>query len=80
MKKIFASWEEVFEAMTTKEQAEARRVYDDEVGAEKIISDVEAYFADFVGESTKNCYNNSVPDVKDGLPLYTVKNFLWALS
>lgn len=78
--KKFTSWEEVFENMDEAEQAEARRAYDDEVSGEKIIADVEAYFADFVGENMENCYKEEVPDVQGGLPLYTVKNFLWALS
>lgn len=82
--KKFNSWEEVFESFTNKEKAEIRSQVADVCGQEsvsdeKIWTDVENYFNEYV-DGTTNCYGNEVPDTVDGQPAYTKENFLWALS
>lgn len=82
--KKFNSWEEVFESFTNEEKAEIRSQVADvcgyeSVSDEKIWTDVENYFNEYV-DGTTNCYGNEVPDTVDGQPAYTKENFLWALS
>lgn len=82
--KKFNSWEEVFESFTNEEKAEIRSQVADVCGQEsvsdeKIWTDVENYFNEYV-DGTTNCYGNEVPDTVDGQLAYTKENFLWALS
>ena len=82
--KKFNSWEEVFESFTNEEKAEIRSQVADVCGQEsvsdeKIWTDVENYFNEYV-DGTTNCYGNEAPDTVDGQPAYTKENFLWALS
>ncbi len=82
--KKFNSWEEVFKSFTNEEKAEIRSQVADVCGQEsvsdeKIWTDVENYFNEYV-DGTTNCYGNEVPDTVDGQPAYTKENFLWALS
>lgn len=82
--KKFNNWEEVFESFTNEEKAEIRSQVADvceqeSVSDEKIWTDVENYFNEYV-DGTTNCYGNEVPDTVDGQPVYTKENFLWALS
>ena len=82
--KKFNSWEEVFKSFTSEEKAEIRSQVADVCGQEsvsdeKIWTDVENYFNEYV-DGTTNCYGNEVPDNVDLQPAYTKENFLWALS
>ena len=82
--KKFNSWEEVFKSFTNEEKAEIRSQVADVCGQEsvsdeKIWTDVENYFNEYV-DGTTNCYANEVPDTVDLQPAYTKENFLWALS
>lgn len=83
-KTVFHSWYQVFESLTEEEKAEVKAYVADFIGVEhvtdeKVISDVAAYFVEYVDGST-NIYGNGIPDVVEGAPAFTKKNFLWALD
>ena len=90
MKNVFGSWGEVYESFTESEKAKVHAHTANISGVEsvtgdEIISDVAAYFEEYVsrlkyGEKIPTPYGKEIPDVVDGLPVCTKANFLWSLG
>ena len=71
-------------SFTDKEKAEIKANATEICGVEyvtddKAVSDVAIYFDEYV-DGSKNVYQNDIPDVVDGVPVFTKANFLWALD